>query len=191
MIEDVFIFDDIINTEEQEEIKKILFEDDNINWFFKKDITKYTNSNKQKRPGFSHYFIIDKKINSTFSNLPLNIIKNSCKKLNFNLTEIIQSRSFLQLPLNKKFLGKGVDTPHIDIEEEHIVILYYVNNSDGDTYIYENKYEKNKQVNYKDLKIKKIISPKQGRVIVFNGSLYHTGQQPINNIRCIINNNIK
>jgi hypothetical protein len=190
MIENIFVFDDIIDPKEQEEIKNKLFENDNVSWFYKKDITKYSDLNKQKRPGFSHYFIINKKSNSEFHNLPLNIIINSCKKINFNLKQIIQSRSFLQLPLNEKFLGEGLDTPHIDIEEEHIVILYYVNDSDGDTVIYENKYEKNKKVNIKDLKIKKTINPKQGRVIIFNGHLYHTGQQPQKDVRCIINSNI-
>jgi hypothetical protein len=188
MIKDIFVFDNIVDIKEQEQIKNTLLEKDNINWFFKSDITKYTN--KQKRPGFSHYFVIDKKANSDFHNLSLNIIKNSCEKINFNLKQIIQSRSFLQLPLNEKFLGEGLDTPHIDIEEKHIVILYYVNDSDGDTVIYENKYEKNKEVNFKDLKIKKTVSTKQGRVVIFDGHLYHTGQQPKKDIRCIINNNV-
>ena len=31
------------------------------------------------------------------------------------------------------------------------------------------------------------ITPKQGRVVIFNGLLRHTATQPINGSRCIIN----
>ena len=34
------------------------------------------------------------------------------------------------------------------------------------------------------------ITPKQGRVVIFNGLLRHTATQPINGSRCIINVNI-
>ena len=45
-------------------------------------------------------------------------------------------KSFLQFPLNLK--SKDDDTPHIDLDEgeRHIVVLYYVKDSDGDTVIY-------------------------------------------------------
>ena len=37
------------------------------------------------------------------------------------------------------------------------------------------------------LLIKKKITPKQGRVVVFDGRFYHTAEQPTDNKRCIIN----
>ena len=40
------------------------------------------------------------------------------------------------------------------------------------------------------LLIKKKVTPKQGRVIVFNGSYWHTAEQPKDNNRCVINTNI-
>ena len=42
-----------------------------------------------------------------------------------------------------------------------------------------------------DLKIKKTIKPKQGRIVIFDGSYWHSGSQPKKNIRCIINTDIK
>ena len=38
--------------------------------------------------------------------------------------------------------------------------------------------------------IKKRVTPKQGRIVLFDGSLYHTAEQPLNNIRCIVNYNL-
>ena len=42
----------------------------------------------------------------------------------------------------------------------------------------------------KDMEELKRITPKQGRVIMFNGDNFHTAQQPIKNVRCIVNYNI-
>jgi ectoine hydroxylase-related dioxygenase (phytanoyl-CoA dioxygenase family) len=71
--------------------------------------------------------------------------------------------------------------------------LYYVCDSDGDTIIYDKKCETYKEFenminsNTKTLNIQKKITPKQGRVVLFNGLLYHTAEQPNKDIRCIVN----
>ena len=98
---------------------------------------------------------------------------------------MIQGRSFLQLPLTTK-KGK-VDTPHIDTDDKHFVMLYYVCDSDGDTIIY-NEREKDRPDGIYTIKQK--VTPKQGRVVLFDGWLMHTAEQPINNVRCIVNYNL-
>ena len=102
--------------------------------------------------------------------------------------KLIQARSFLQLPLNEKFTGTKLDTPHIDREIPHTVFLYYVCDGDGDTILYD--YEGTEKKDFDKLKITKRIKPKKGRVVIFNGLRWHTAEQPKNNIRCIINFNI-
>ena len=99
--------------------------------------------------------------------------------------DVIQGRSFLQLPLTTK-KGK-VDTPHIDTDDKHFVMLYYVCDSDGDTIIY-NEREKDRPDGI--YTIKQRVTPKQGRVVLFDGWLMHTAEQPINNVRCIVNYNL-
>ena len=95
------------------------------------------------------------------------------------------------MPLEEKFRGKGVDTPHLDRYEPHLVILYYVNDSDGETVIYNYKSKDENDIPYfEDVKELKRITPKQGRIVVFDGRYWHTAEQPTNNIRCIININI-
>ena len=82
------------------------------------------------------------------------------------------------MPLHSNITKNNlVDTPHIDRETKHTVILYYVTTAVGDTIIYTDRGEKK-------------IAPKQGRVVIFDGSLKHTATQPTEDVRCVININI-
>ena len=75
------------------------------------------------------------------------------------------------------------NTPHYDSPDKHLVIIYYVNNSDGDTFIFENDTY--------PLKVKQRVSPKAGRFLIFNGNQLHAGIHPkINDYRIVINFNL-
>ena len=81
--------------------------------------------------------------------------------------------------------SKEDDTPHIDIDDvKHLVVLYYVCTADGDTVIYNEREESDTYT------VKQRVTPKQGRVVLFDGSHYHTAQQCTNKIRCIVNYNL-
>ena len=113
------------------------------------------------------------------------MLSKACQYLKIPEAEIIQGRSFLQLPL-KNIDTSIVDSPHIDLDpgDEHIVVLYYVNDSDGDTIIYNEREESSTYTE------KQRVTPKQGRVVIFDGRQYHTAQQPSNGTRCIVNYNL-
>ena len=190
MFNDVLIFDDIININYQLQIKDILlgertFNEEDFPWFFIPDITYNDDLENQGRCGFSHYFAdMEEGIISRFHPLFIKLIQNSCKKINVEKVDILQARSFLQLPTN--ITKEDVDDAHIDIvtDEEsppYFVMLYYVCDSDGDTIIYN---EREKSESYT---IKKRVTPKQGRVVLFDGGFYHTAEQPNKDKRCIIN----
>ena len=71
----------------------------------------------------------------------LPLLNKACQVLQVPRANIVQGRSFLQFPLNLN--SSDDDTPHIDLEEgeRHIVVLYYVVTSDGDTIIYNQRTE--------------------------------------------------
>ena len=126
----------------------------------------------------------------------LDLIKKSCSKIELKEVNAILGRSFLQLPSNIK--KQDVDTPHTDIPVDHFVMLYYVCDSDGDTIIYNekcrdlNEFNNNLKVVEKTrFSIQRKITPKQGRVVLFNGRLYHTAEQPNHNMRCIVNYDLR
>ena len=111
------------------------------------------------------------------------LLENACNRIGKQSVNVIQGRSFLQLPINYK--GEREDSPHIDTSDDHFVMLYYVCDSDGDTIIY------NEQEKSDSYTVQKRITPKQGRVVLFDGSYYHTAEQPLNNIRCVVNYNLR
>ena len=186
---DIIVFDDIIDLEYQEKIKSILlgkekYDDYYFPWYLTDDVTKAKDNNSQKRTAFSHSYVdYPSTLVSSFNSLFIPLIQNSCATFRLDNVKVLRGISFCQLPLNLR--ETTVDTPHIDLEEDHFVMLYYVCDSDGDTIIYN---EKVKSENYT---IQQRITPKQGRVVLFDGACYHTAEQPLNNMRCVVNYNLK
>ena len=176
----IHIFDELIDSDYQKLIKETLFSN-TYPWFFIEDITN-SDGSKQKRSAFTHLLVKERNQNSEYHNLFVKMIQYCCAQIGKTNVDVLAGRSFLQLPLNLK--DRMVDTAHIDSIEKHFVMLYYVCDSDGDTILYQ---EKEKSDVYT---IQKRISPKQGRVVLFDGSYYHTAEQPINNNRCIVNYNL-
>ena len=195
--EKIYVFVDIIDLDLQEEIKNVLVSDyvyynQPFPWYYLEDITvTYDDPNSQRRPGFTHEYVkYEGKEKSTgkqlsrFHNLLLPILKNACLKMEIKDINVLLGRSFLQLPLNLK--NRDVDTPHRDIydRDDFFVVLYYVCDSDGDTIIYNETKESDQYT------IKQRVTPKKGRVVIFDGVLMHTAEQPLNNTRCIVNYNL-
>ena len=190
MIDKIYVFDDIITKDYQNRIKSILvgetrYNDEDFPWYYIDDITSAGDYENQKRGAFGHDYVhYEEGIESDFHFLFIDLIKNSCSKLNIKEVDVLQGRSFLQLPTNIK--KEDVDTPHTDMSVQHFVMLYYVCDSDGDTIIYNEKV-----ISEKGLTVQKKVTPKQGRVVLFNGAYYHTAQQPNHNLRCIVNYDLR
>jgi len=82
------------------------------------------------------------------------------------------------------FLPRGTDPlyhyPHIDDSEEDVMTaIYYVNDSDGDTYFFDN-----------DLKITNTITPEKGRMVLFDSNKFHSSSSPIDNDYRIVMNTV-
>ena len=195
----VYVFDDIIDLNFQETIKNVLTGNENYKeksfpWYYTEDVTAAGDNDSQHRPAFGHDFVdyIDEAqmnqkqscVISNFHEFVIPMLKSVCKKIGVDNIDVLQGRSFLQLPLNLK--DRSVDIPHRDLEDtdNFFVVLYYVCDSDGDTVIYNETEESDVYT------LKQKVSPKQGRVVVFDGTLMHTAEQPLNNVRCVINYNL-
>ena len=187
MMKKIIVIDNIVGELEQLHIKKHLFED--TNWMFIEDVSLKDNLH-QRRPGLKQIFNV-KNLNDSIYNIVLNVRKKLKMKPLYAKDDILEARSFLQLPLNKDYIWEGFDTPNLDRTEPHLVFLYYVNDSDGDTIIYNYKSKSPNDIPFfEDVKEQKRVKPKQGRVVIFDGLYWHTAEQPTKDIRCIINFNI-
>ena len=189
---EIIVIDDFISLGYQEKIKQDLLGLENIfPWHYSEDVTAAGDFDSQHRPAMSHQYVqIDddndtSEIISVYHHLFTPLLSKACQYLKIPETEVIQGRSFLQWPL-VNIDTSVVDLPHIDLDEgdEHIVVLYYVVDSDGDTIIYN---ERTESPSYTE---KQRVSPKQGRVVIFEGGQYHTAEQPTKGTRCIVNYNL-
>jgi hypothetical protein len=103
-------------------------------------------------------------------------------KLGLEPIQVLKARAFLQLPTAGQ--QNEINNPHRDTEISHIVILYYLTDSDGDTIIY-NETEESENYTIMDR-----VEPKKGRCVVFNGKHFHSSSKPTKNVRATININI-
>lgn len=75
---------------------------------------------------------------------------------------------------------------HVDFNVPHTVAILYLNDSDGDTVLYNERDGSDMN----NLSIRQTVSPKANRVLIFDGTLIHTGHAPsFHNRRVILNTN--
>ena len=113
-------------------------------------------------PGFVSTMYDFEYLNNTnkHRDLFIQILYNFCYTQNILVEKIFRERLFITLPSDLD-LSKGI---HNDLDFNHSVILYYLNDSDGDTIFFDD--DKNE--------IKR-ITPKKGRIAFFDGSIPHAG----------------
>jgi hypothetical protein len=83
--------------------------------------------------------------------------------------------------------------PHSDYHFPHYTFLYYVNDSDGDTFLFNEKVTPFvKGIDYPDnFSLLERFSPKKGSAIIFNGLHYHSSSTPVDHdSRIAININL-
>jgi len=129
------------------------------------------------QPSFNYEFVSAKNSQILFEPYIFslfNVLYSFCNYRSIYLTEIIQARSWLSVP-SPNPLPEGI---HVDLDFPHWVFLYYVNDSDGDTILFNSQEEEIQR-----------ITPEKGKALFFDGSIQHCGSQPSKNHRSIINFN--
>lgn len=161
---------------------------------------KYKNIYEQYQ--FSSVALMEGKIFHDCDNIvhKLLVIPNlslATKNLHLDINQI--KRIKLNLQTKSYYPSKGkYNFPHIDYNNENIknsyTILYYLNDSDGDTYFFNEKIPH--WPNFTDddihnLTIRKQIPPKKGRIVMFRSDIMHAGSHPIeNDSRMVVNYNL-
>jgi len=101
-----------------------------------------------------------------------NILQTFAKKHGIEVKETLRIKANI---LNKTDKQDHIHPPHVDMTKPHMVLLYYVNDSDGDTIIFHQKHSSDQDP---VLTVNRSISPKAGSAIMFDGLTYHSSASP-------------
>ena len=70
----------------------------------------------------------------------------------------------------------------------YLNIIYYLDDSDGDTFIFNECNEDRGQTVPTDLTIKQRVTPEKNSVLIFDGDQYHASSNPIKSKKRIVIN---
>jgi hypothetical protein len=183
------VYDNLLNDVEKDRIENFL-RDPKFPWFLsigynhyttnKEDIEKNTNQYSSECVLLTHVFYMNSFRNSDNYQLSDFVLNLFLERSNYPFKSLIRSKANLTLKTNHS--TAIYTTPHIDYNYDHTVLIYYANDSDGDTVIFED---------HKSTKVLECIEPKKGRFLTFDGNLYHSaGLNKIYDLRMNLNFNI-
>lgn len=143
-------------------------------WFFEKDVTS---QNANKNVGFANTPFKDGVLNSTAYWFLYPVLFEACSKLDIEVMELLRIR--IGIYVNKNSTEPNL--PHVDQNKPHMVGLYYPEDVDGDTVFYSDATGQTEIAR---------VSPKKGRMVVFDGATYHASSNPTqHNYRTTVNFN--
>ena len=168
LIDRIFVIDDIISQANQKKIYDTLYHHDFI-WHHIFDPTFFVEKSRIKAHPFLLFGI------HLILQVDYPILQAALKRFKLSSIGTYKTRSFLHIA-NPKFVWNRKNHIHVDMDTPHTVVLYYVNDADGTTDLFDEKGRKIKSV-----------KPKMGRCVIFDGSIKHRSSHPKNHNRCIIN----
>ncbi len=180
--------DNLIPEEQQIFLQKYLVENKRFNWhlhpstIYKDSQEEYNHLNTNEYIQFVHSFVYYNRhkesveINSPFYNNIEPIIKTFGEKYNYKMIRVLRAKANLQTQSNNVIKDSHCG-PHKDFLFPHHVLIYYVNDSDGDTFLFDENDN-----------IIDRITPKRGRALFFNGDILHASSLPVkSDYRAVIN----
>jgi len=163
------IIDDVMPVVMQDQLHNICTSED-FSWGFLEDCTfnnkqDLTQMNKPRYPALYHIALMDGKPRNNTATLMYSMLLCMSDKAGLNPNHLYRARFGMYLPIRNPPLHNNI---HTDTKEPHTVCLYYVNDADGDTFFFD-----------KSGQIVERISPKKGRMVVFDGVTLHASSMPV------------
>lgn len=145
-----------------------------FDWHYLSEVTyEHTIEGKKSTSGFCN-MLYSNGIKNKYTDLFYPILLEYLDKEKLNLRTLFRMR--LGFLLNTPYMIPSVsymyNNPHIDMLDDHMVGLYYLHDTDGDTVIFNETEESSKYT------IKQRSKPEQGKFVCFDGSHYHASSCP-------------
>jgi len=168
------IIDNLVSKELQDDIENFMLNNTNMPWFYHKSTCdgNFEHKNLLETQQFVHTFYDKGVVNSKYFQEPFKII------------DLLKLEGLIRVKANLILQNKNSDvdkhaTPHKDFNFNHHVYIYYINDSDGDTFLFDD-----------DLNVVDRVEPKKGRIVHFDGNILHASSCPVKSKnRCIFNIN--
>lgn len=199
MIDNIFEIENIIPVDYQDHLLNLM-SGVSFPWGLNLNLVSPENeflSRNDNHAGFNHFFYENGEPSSQYFNLvyPLVLSITSNSPVKFN--RLTRMRANLTMP-NKSYPSE-YHMPHIDTWFPHWNAIYYVNDCDGDTFIFNEtneKYDSGEEdiaaIRNMQFTVKKRITPKKGKIVIFPGKYYHASSYTRESkFRCVINMNLE
>ncbi len=179
------IFDNVLGQNALQSLQKEIVDSTAFPWY--KTLTTYDNSTGSDLKHYSWFHTVSKEgtVVSQVYSLLYPILLCAFDNINEPVHNFIRLRLALQTSIGEQFINDA----HIDYGFEHKTALLYLNTCDGNTVVYNEKYDHNSQISPVDylnnnlenkLSTLKEVEPIENRLAIFNGLHYHSSQRPIN-----------
>jgi hypothetical protein len=192
---EIYVIDDVIPVTYQnhilDKVTSLQFP-----WYFNTNLVSNEEQlakDEENIQGFNHFLYEEQKAVSPFfeSIYPLYLSIADKSPVQFNMLE----RMRFNLTHQNKYSKLDWHMPHIDSLYPHYIAIYYVNDSDGDTFIFNESnptFEKDfDEMQKNNFTVRQRVTPKKGRVVIFPGHTYHASSfARESKFRCVVNINL-
>lgn len=150
----------------------------------------FEDSNTKETSQFTHSFMQDDRDLSKYAHFLSEVIKY-INEFVMPIKKIVRVKANLLLK-NENYPKEAYHPPHSDVFDENYdkqwTFLYYINDSDGDTIIFDKKWHPTHGDTQPELNVVERHTPKAGNALLFKSNTYHTSSPPITSERRIVLN---
>lgn len=187
------IIDNIIPRTAQERLINIV-DDRDFGWHYRRDTAYHPGADipsfytNERTSGYTHpIYANGSVIDENMMPWCYQILDGMTENTGIRVNEIvrIQFNLLYQNP-SKTYTSASWNSAHTDQKYDHKVLLYYINESDGDTRIFNQRNNEE----FEKFTVRQQVTPTQGTAILFDGNYFHAASNPIKHFkRHVINFN--
>jgi hypothetical protein len=168
-------------------------------WVFNKNMVSGDDcftAQENNHAGFNHFFYENSEVKSALFQIVYPLVLSITSQNNPGFNRLTRMRANLTLANPSSKLENHM--PHIDSFFPHWNAIYYVNDSDGDTVIFNEinatfdpGLDDVIRIKQNKFTVAKRITPEKGKVVIFPGKYYHSSSfAKETKYRCVINMNL-